>query len=553
MARDHAHVAFYGFTLAAAAGWLVALGGVAALQSSGCSPGPEDSADGSCSTARATLGRAVGYGSCGASGGCTRWLGKYWFALAYHLLALALTPLSCRMAHFKAVRGAVWALLASACIYSTQMCNATLSMALSSAAPAAAAAAAAGLALLVAFSFGVIGAGSALAHSQRRAALGGVGPESKLWRRAVTFSLRALGRAATGLFRAPGRARAAAAALLALAAAGWAVALGGVVALQATCSRDPAAMRAFRLAYYPYPSATDNAIDCGRAFAELWWAWALMTATLAVAAGVAAARQMARFRAAGFALLVSCATYNFIFIAALLSWSLDTAGAFQAAARAALAGFIVFDVGALALLFAGAAHIYCEQRAGLDSVRVRDGDAATGGAARRVRAARAAFAALQAAACAALVAALAALALIHASLDAGAASPTVAFYARMDWYIWAASLAALALAAGVRRVARLARFKGAAWLLLVYAANLSMLVCARTYKILPRLGGDLRGRVIAQLVAFCVWDACAYLLLFVGSAVAWEARGAAAEARGGEGEDESADEAEEREAAAGKS
>ena len=75
-------------------------------------------------------------------------------------------------------------------------------------------------------------------------------------------------------------------------------------------------------------------------------------------------------------------------------------------------------------------------------------------------------------------------------------------------------------------------------------------------KVLPHLGGDLRGRVVAKLVAFGVWDAAAFLLLSAGSAAAWEARGAAAEAAGGESgdesEDESADKAEAREAGAGK-
>jgi hypothetical protein len=157
-----------------------------------------------------------------------------------------------------------------------------------------------------------------------------------------------------------------------------------------------------------------------------------------------------------------------------------------------------------------------------------------------------------------------------------------------DWFIWAAGLAALALVAGAWRAERLARFKDAAWLLLLYAANLSMLVCARSYskfscvlgrpveaenvletnqptnqsinrplthyrplpknefKVHPRLGGGLRGAVTAKFVAYCVWDACAHLMLFAGSAAAWEARSAAAEAEEGE----SADEAEVTEAAA---
>ncbi len=403
---------------------------------------------------------------------------RYWFAIAWTALALALPPLTHCGKHFKAVRGAAWALLTSASIFNAIICNATLARALdgeeSTTAPAVATA---GFALLVASSCGIIGAGSAVEHGQRRAALGGIGAESKLWR-AATLVPRTLGRAATGLFEVRQRARAAAAGALALMAAGWAIALGGSAAVQAECSRDPAAMRAFRLAYYPYQDAGDNTVDCARAFAELWWAWALATATLFVAAGVAAARQMARFRAAGFALLISCGTFNFLVITALLHWYHDTTGAFRAASCAALSGFIVFDVGAFALIFAGAAYAHAAQRAGLDSVR------AAPHAARRARAARAAFAALQAVAWAALAAALVALALAQSDLTAGeAAPPTVVFYLRFDWFIWAVAVAGLALGGGTVHVAALARFKAAAWLLLVYAANLSMLVCTRTYKV----------------------------------------------------------------------
>jgi hypothetical protein len=287
MARDPALVAFYAFTAAALGGWAVALGGFVALQA-GCKANPE------------WMARQGAF----AGTSCARWNAEDWFGLTYHLLALALAPLCYHLEHFKAARGAAWALLVSACMYNSVVCNLFLTTARASEAAAAPAAAAAGLALLVAGSFGVVGAGSALAHGARRAALGGVGAESKLWR-AATLAPRALGRATSELFRSRERARAAAAASLALAAAGWAVALGGVAAVQAACTRDPAAMRAFRLFSYPYVSAGDNTIDCARAFAELWWAWALATATLAAAAGAAAARQMARFRAAGFALLIS--------------------------------------------------------------------------------------------------------------------------------------------------------------------------------------------------------------------------------------------------------
>jgi hypothetical protein len=278
----------------AAGGWAVALGGFAALQA-GCAANPEWMA---------------GQGAF-AGTSCARWNAEEWFGLAYHALALALAPLCYHLEHFKAVRGAAWALLVSACMYNSVICNLFLTTALASEAAAAPAAAAAGLALLIAGSFGVVGAGSALAHGARRAALGGVGAESKLWR-VATRAPRALSRATSGLFRSRARASVAAAASLLIAAAGWAVALGGIAAVQAACARDPAAMRAFRLFSYPYASASDNTIDCGRAFAELWWAWALMTAALVVAVGAAAARQMARFRAAGFALLISCTTFTFL-------------------------------------------------------------------------------------------------------------------------------------------------------------------------------------------------------------------------------------------------
>ena len=58
---------------------------------------------------------------------------------------------------------------------------------------------------------------------------------------------------------------------------------------------------------------------------------------------------------------------------------------------------------------------------------------------------------------------------------------------------------------------------------------------------LPRLEGDPRGPVIAKLVAFCVWDAAAYLMLFAGSVAAWEARGAAAGAADDTDEEPEAD------------
>ena len=47
--------------------------------------------------------------------------------------------------------------------------------------------------------------------------------------------------------------------------------------------------------------------------------------------------------------------------------------------------------------------------------------------------------------------------------------------------------------------------------------------------------------MIAKFAAFCVWDAAAYLMLFAGSAAAWEARGAAAGAGEADDTDEEAE------------
>jgi hypothetical protein len=100
-------------------------------------------------------------------------------------------------------------------------------------------------------------------------------------------------------------------------------------------------MAEIRLPWYAYsPMATG--VDCGRAFQNLWWAWAFMTAALALVAGLAAApARLARFKAAIWATAVASTTWNFIYTSQMIDYVADSSGTFRAGAQAALAGFIM--------------------------------------------------------------------------------------------------------------------------------------------------------------------------------------------------------------------
>jgi hypothetical protein len=318
------------------------------------------------------------------------------------------------------------------------------------------------MSLCLLFSFCAIFAGSAADRAAGKAALGRMGVESRRAARVATLA-RSLSRsassAADALFESAALARRAALACFALAAAGWAIALGGLAGMQAYCAQNPGDLVAWNLPYLAYPPS--GGFDCARMLLGEWWAWALMTATLAVAAAVAAAPALRRFRAAAWALVIAAATYNTAWLdGPLISWTIDAPnGAFCSSVQAAAAGFIIYCIGAIVLLFSASAYTYSADRAGEGSMR-----RAT---AAHPRAARAAFVALQACAWAAQIVTLVGLALYQNFLsDRGLSHNRYVFAPRFLWcdvalastkfsttvdspsprrYVWALQVAALAL------------------------------------------------------------------------------------------------------------
>ena len=333
-----AHSLFLACSAVALAGWVVALGGLSSMQAQ-CGSHPEWAAV----LLRTAYNQGVSSAGLLGSGDlptCAAWLRNRWFALAYQFVAIVLPLCAYKFAHFKQLKAAAWAVLASANMYASWSVDGLLRLALSSTASgaltSAAAAACAGFAIAIGFSFFTIFAGSAADAAAGRAALGGFGAESMLRRVATGF-----GRSAAGVFSSLPAARGAFAAALGLAAVGWLVTLGGVGAMTSYCLGDDDGMAEIRLPGYAYsPMATG--VECGRAFQNLWWAWALMTAALVLVAGLAAAPAgMARFKAAIWATAVASLTYNFLFTSLMIDYAADSSGAFRAGAQAALAGFIM--------------------------------------------------------------------------------------------------------------------------------------------------------------------------------------------------------------------
>jgi hypothetical protein len=324
-----AHSLFLACSAVAIAGWVVALGGVASMQAQ-CFDHPEW---------EALLPREYRQGVASGHPTCSSWLRNRWFLLAYQLVAIALPLCAYKFAHFKQLKAAAWALLASANMIASYTIDGLLKLALSSTASgaltSAAAAACAGFAIAVGFSFFTIFAGSAADAAAGRAALGGMGAESMLRRIATGF-----GRSASGVFSSLPAARGVFAGALGLAAVGWVIVLGGVSAMTSYCLVHDG-MPEIRLPWYTY-SPTATGVDCGLAFEILWWTWAFMTAALALVAGLAAAPvRLARFKAAIWATAVTSTTWNYYSTSSMIDYVADSSGAFRAGAQAALAGFIM--------------------------------------------------------------------------------------------------------------------------------------------------------------------------------------------------------------------
>jgi hypothetical protein len=188
-------------------------------------------------------------------------------------------------------------------------------------------------------------------------------------------------------------------------------------------------------------------------------------------------------------------------------------------------------------------------RAGVDSLR--RGGAATG-APRARSAARAAFAVLQVGGWGAQLVALVGLALSQADESAGdggivalsVGAATISL--RYVWFVWAAQLAGRGLlAAAWRGGARLAPFKAATWLVLVYSVEVNLRVCVGDLARVWRGGGALSPGLEADTqVLFgglVAWATCAWGAVFAGSAAAWGTTrhaGDDEEAAGGGGEGE---------------
>ena len=471
---------------------------------------------------------------------------------AFQLLALLVALAAYYSKHFKQLKAAAWGLLVSACAYNTQTLNLLVGLfnnaplkAANGPAPAAAAAAYVGMALAILFSFAAIFAGSAADRAAGKAALGGMGVESRRAARVATLA-RSLSRSASSVtaafFDSVTLARRAALACFALATAGWAIALGGLAGMQAYCAQNPEDLVAWKLPYLAYPPS--GGFDCARMLSGEWWAWVLMGLALAVAAAVARAPALRRFKAAAWALVVAATTVNMTWLnGTLIAWIADSpAGAFRSSVQAAAAGFIIYCIGAIVLLFPTSAYTYAADRAGEESARRA--------AAPHPRAARAAFVVLQAGAWAAQVVTLVGLALYQNFLsDRGLSHNRYVFSTRFLWYVWALQVVALALVAAAWGAGgRSSRFKAAVWLVLVYAAIENMIASAFNFMAFPALDRGELTYVKVTFAGMVAWDACAFLLMFAGSAVSWEKRhagdeeGAAAAEGGAKKEDDDDDE-----------
>ncbi len=194
----------------------------------------------------------------------------------------------------------------------------------------------------------------------------------------------------------------------------------------------------------------------------------------------------------------------------------------------------------MVVLFAGSAYVYAAQQAGLASAKRPAGGAAPS------RAALGAFVGLQALAWAAWIVCIAGVGLYQSEYADTPAAPwgTPAPAARYWWYAVVLQPVTLALVAASWSAPAFKKCKGASWLVLVYSAYVNMQVLAWMSTTLGSgaLADSLSTRVRVAYWGFILFDVFAFLMLFAGSAAAWEARrgagAAAAEASAAdEGED----------------
>jgi hypothetical protein len=300
---------------------------------------------------------------------------------------------------------------------------------------------------------------------------------------------------------------------MAVALIGWALTLAGVASVQAYCSLQPADMASYQLPLVYYPKGSDY-MNCATVFAGQWWAWTLMTVTLAAICLLFKLQQLGRFKAATWALLISSITFNFYWIDVIISWILETDGTLKSRIQLWSAGYLIYQIAGFGLLFAGSAYTYGVANSGQQNVpRMKPYEAL----ATRI------YIVLQALSVIALIIALIGMALYQEAMSRRIESQYV-FSLRFTWTAWAISFVANVFLAVVwfSESKKVKRLKPAVYLVFMFAAVTSMTINSFLFAALQDYEGETLARAKLSLAGFVTWDAIAYLMMFVGSVATWE-------------------------------
>jgi hypothetical protein len=402
-----------------------------------------------------------------------------------------------------------------------------------------------GMALYTLFAILSSFAGSSVAYDQGQSTLKGIGIDSRR-RRMATFNRRLSSRV-DRMFDSPTAPTVPKISFLATQALAWigaAITLGGVASMQSYCFSNPQYFSETRLPWYTYLSTSENDFKCSSAFAEKWWAWALSVVTLLFLALAWQNTSLAKFKAATWALLISSATFNFTWINNLIDWSHDTQGTFHDRVVVTIAGFIIYDIGALLSLFTGSVYLYRSYSTGQTSKIVRDGaSSSTTSTTAAAGKAKTVFIVLQVFAWISQIICLVGLAWCQSYLDAPS-PPTdgtmpilstfkgfnskmyTAFSSnlRFAWTVWALQLVVIISMVAFWNTRALRKYKSAVWLLMISVATLNMTVCSHFFRQMEVYNDSYKTRVRVTFAGYCLWDFFMYLAMFAGSAHAWEQR-----------------------------
>jgi hypothetical protein len=302
---------------------------------------------------------------------------------------------------------------------------------------------------------------------------------------------------------------------MALAWVGWVLTLSGVASVQAYCTVQPEDMALYRLplVYYPNGSAYMN---CATVFSGQWWAWALMTATLVTICVLVKYQELSRFKAATWALLISSITFNFYWIDVVIAWDLETSGTLCSRIQLLSAGYIIYEIAGFGLLFAGSAYLYATSALGQQTARRGK---SYEDLANRI------FSILQVLSILALIIALVGTALYQNAMMGRVESQFV-FSLRFTWTAWAMSFAANVFLAIVlySKIPNVKRLKTACFLFFMFATVTAMTINSFLFAAQEDYAGNTLKYVRLSLAGFVTWCAISYLLIFAGSAAAWETK-----------------------------